>query len=145
MSTSAIITIRYSDNVVFAALTIQTDAFLDKMLKNINASLSKLDNDGHRDRLDWNMLATKMIGSIIAKYPKIALLNLEYLEEAKEKGYYIYHVDIIPNKDKYSEKKNDILDSVVIQASSGSGKNILDCYLGKASKKLLAYNKEQLQ
>lgn len=146
MSTQAIIEVKFSDNGTLCMVEVLRDGHLVELTKVITKALAKADNDGQRDRLNWGILASKVVAEIISKYDKAAIIPAICYDEVRKISC-ANGIEIHPIADMYSSKKNSILDSVFIKGSE-HGKHAFYCAASEAdanSKKFKAEQAKQHQ
>lgn len=141
MSTQAIIEIKFSDNGTLCMVEVLRDGHLVELTKVITKALAKADNDGQRDRLNWGILASKVVGEVIGKYDKAAIISAEYYDEAR-KNTCANGIEIHPVASTYISKNNNILDSVFIKGSE-YGKHAFYCSASEANANAKKFKTEQ--
>lgn len=141
MSTQAIIEVKFSDNGTLCMVEVLRDGHLVELTKAITKALTKADNDGQRDRLNWGILASKAVAEIISKYDKAAIIPAVYYDEAREIACAI-GIEIQPIADMYNSKKNNVLDSVFIKGSE-YGKHAFYCAVSEANANAKKFKTEQ--
>lgn len=121
MSTSALIEIKYCDGNTHSLLRIVRDAYFEQLVEKIAIFLAELDNDGDRDRLNWDFLVTMMLGKLIGDYSKIALVAPCDIDQAKKDRYFNHKIVLMPDPESYNSKKNHINDAIRIDARNSEG------------------------
>lgn len=141
MSTQAIIEVKFSDNGTLCMVEILRDGHLVELTKAITKALTKADNDGQKDRLNWGILASKVVAEIISKYDKAAIIPAVCYDEVKKISC-ANGIEIHPIADMYSSKNNNISDSVFIKGSE-YGKHAFYCAASEANTNAKKFKAEQ--
>lgn len=128
MATNSILEFKYSDGEDLCGLYIHSDTHANEFIPKLQDLFADVDNDKHKDRLNWDYLATKVIGKIIGMQPKSKLLNAN----CRQTNSVIYHTVITPIENAYASKKNHINDAIHISICHG-GHNPSPIYEGLLS------------
>ncbi|MFS1429018.1 hypothetical protein LMH73_018195 [Vibrio splendidus] len=110
MSTDSVIEFQFNDGTPLCAVYVPSDTHHNEFIPTLQAMFTRIDDDRHEHRLNWDYFVTKIIGEMINTLPKIKILR----QDGYDTKYVTYKTIFTPIADAYRTKATAINDSVLI-------------------------------
>jgi hypothetical protein len=137
MSSSTLLTIKFSDDVILTSVFIRTDSNPEALLPALDIIFEKIylsqrhSEEMGRGRLNWDYIGTEILQHLLSEFNAIMVPN-KLLEAYKDDS--IYTMEIKANtSDSYSNVKNTLKEVINVNYSYSSGESIFNGLISELS------------